>query len=138
MKIRFHKDYAISRDDTIIHYDEIRKLCDMLGFGNFKMDILPVAEINNFRLKAFLVGLRYIRLGLPYFLNYQIILTKADANKINSTNIEDKTSFGIEMDRFPIQNLFLWSLLLNRIELAKIFWQIGNVSLPVRLSGGPC
>ena len=25
-------------------------------------------------------------------------------------------------------NLFLWALLLNRIEIAKIFWKLGEVS----------
>ena len=29
---------------------------------------------------------------------------------------------------FPELNLFIWSLLLNRIELAKYFWRIGSVS----------
>ncbi len=27
----------------------------------------------------------------------------------------------------PIQNLFIWALLLDRIEIAKIFWMIGHV-----------
>lgn len=27
----------------------------------------------------------------------------------------------------PEQNLFLWALLLNRIEIAILFWQIGEV-----------
>ena len=39
----------------------------------------------------------------------------------------------IETDEFNLkvkyvsQNLFVWALLLNRIEIAKIFWQLGYV-----------
>ena len=30
---------------------------------------------------------------------------------------------------YPELNLFIWSLLLNRIELAKYFWRIGSVGV---------
>ena len=29
--------------------------------------------------------------------------------------------------RYAAQNLFLWSLLYNRINVAKLFWRIGKV-----------
>lgn len=35
--------------------------------------------------------------------------------------------FGIEEVKSPLQNLFLWALLHNRTEIAKIFWRIGEV-----------
>jgi hypothetical protein len=34
----------------------------------------------------------------------------------------------------PIMNMFLWAVLLNRIEIAKIFWQIGDVKFQFYLS----
>lgn len=33
----------------------------------------------------------------------------------------------------PIQNLFMWAIFLNRIEIAKIFWQIGQVKIRIEL-----
>jgi hypothetical protein len=27
----------------------------------------------------------------------------------------------------PAQNLFFWALVLNRVEIAKVFWQVGKV-----------
>ncbi len=33
----------------------------------------------------------------------------------------------------PVMNLFVWSVLLNRNEMAKIFWQIGEVRLDHQL-----
>jgi hypothetical protein len=41
--------------------------------------------------------------------------------------IADK-KVGVEEVKFPEHNLFVWALLLNRIEIAKIFWQIGEVT----------
>ena len=38
-----------------------------------------------------------------------------------------KESFGTELVMNPAKNLFVWALLLNRIETAKIFWKIGEV-----------
>ena len=35
-------------------------------------------------------------------------------------------SFGSKDVKYPELNLFVWALLLNRIELAKIFWRIGE------------
>lgn len=32
----------------------------------------------------------------------------------------------------PEMNLFLWSLLMNRIEMAKVFWKIGQVKLYIQ------
>jgi hypothetical protein len=40
--------------------------------------------------------------------------------------IENK-EFGYEKVEFPEQNLFLWALLMNRIDIAKLFWQTGEV-----------
>jgi hypothetical protein len=59
------------------------------------------------------------------FLNY--------ANKKETSDVDTKDAtlelhFGKNEVRFPEQNLFLWALLLNRIEIAIIFWQIGEVN----------
>lgn len=35
-------------------------------------------------------------------------------------------NFGKNEVLYPEQNLFLWALFLNRIEIAMIFWQIGE------------
>ena len=40
--------------------------------------------------------------------------------------LENK-DFGYEKVEFPEQNLFLWALLMNRIDIAKLFWQTGEV-----------
>lgn len=31
-----------------------------------------------------------------------------------------------------IQNLFIWALIYNRFEIAKIFWRMGQVKLILR------
>jgi hypothetical protein len=36
-------------------------------------------------------------------------------------------NFGIEESGNAAQNLFFWSLMHNRIEMAKIFWKNGRV-----------
>jgi hypothetical protein len=46
--------------------------------------------------------------------------------------IIEEEDCSLEFDKYvedPIMNLFLWAILLNRIEIAKIFWQIGQVLL---------
>lgn len=35
---------------------------------------------------------------------------------------------------YPEQNLFLWSLLMNRFEIALIFWQIGDVRIIIEIN----
>ncbi len=35
-----------------------------------------------------------------------------------------EVNFGKNEVLYPQQNLFLWALLLNRIDIAKLFWQI--------------
>jgi hypothetical protein len=32
-----------------------------------------------------------------------------------------------EKSKDPIRNLFYWSVLFNRLEIAKIFWRLGKV-----------
>ena len=34
--------------------------------------------------------------------------------------------FGSKLIEHPEKNLFVWALFLNRIELAKIFWRVGE------------
>lgn len=31
--------------------------------------------------------------------------------------------------QFPEKNLFVWAILMNRIDIAKIFWHLGDVIL---------
>jgi hypothetical protein len=42
----------------------------------------------------------------------------------------DGADYSGEFEKYvedPIMNLFVWAILLNRIEIATIFWQIGHV-----------
>lgn len=39
-----------------------------------------------------------------------------------------KVYFLLDTQR-PVQNLFFWCLLFDRIEIAKIFWKMGDVSV---------
>ena len=60
------------------------------------------------------------------------IKIKHYANKKETSDVDTKDAtlephFGKNEVRYPEQNLFLWALLLNRIEIAIIFWQIGEV-----------
>lgn len=36
--------------------------------------------------------------------------------------------FLFKTSKYAAQNLFFWSLLFNRIEIAKIFWKMGDVT----------
>jgi len=53
------------------------------------------------------------------------------ANKNCSTLDTDQTfsDFGTSEVTNPAQNLFLWALLLNRIQIATLFWQIGEYQI---------
>ena len=35
--------------------------------------------------------------------------------------------FGSSLVMHPEHNLFFWAIVMNRIEIAKIFWKIGEV-----------
>ena len=38
----------------------------------------------------------------------------------------DREKFTAEIE-YPEKNLFVWAVLLNRVDMAKIFWQLGEV-----------
>ena len=46
---------------------------------------------------------------------------------VNASLAKADKDFGTGEYIYPEQNLFIWALLMNRIEMAKIFWQIGEV-----------
>jgi hypothetical protein len=48
---------------------------------------------------------------------------------IKNSTIEVEINFGKNEVLYPEQNLFLWGLLLNRIDIATLFWQIGEVKV---------
>ncbi len=58
---------------------------------------------------------------LEYFMQFEFLNQAKSSNKTFLAKSSDKTVL------YPELNLFIWSLLLNRIELAKYFWRIGSV-----------
>jgi hypothetical protein len=59
---------------------------------------------------------------LTYFIFFRFFTS------ILFSDIIETEIFNLKV-KYPSQNLFVWALLLNRIEIAKIFWQLGFVSL---------
>lgn len=60
------------------------------------------------------------------YLKDQTYETGEDAHLM----IEDEGNLSHVMDHlveYPNQNIFIWAILLNRIELAIIFWQMSHV-----------
>ena len=59
------------------------------------------------------------------------IFFKNISNDLLSSSPDDafipgETEFQVKVENTEI-NLFVWAILLNRIEIAKIFWKIGKV-----------
>jgi hypothetical protein len=107
----YKKKYSPKNGPLIITFKGILKFLKDYLFEDFNPNFLPVdLEIAK----------------IEQFLHY--------GNKIECSDFEDKTSilgmnFGQNEIKAPELNLLLWALLLNRIDIAHLFWQIGEYQI---------
>ena len=101
---KFKRGGSESTDKSrIITFDVLKGLLKEYLFEDFEPSFLPY-DVDNIKQTE-----QFIRL----------------ANKKGCSD-EVYAEFGNEEVKNPEQNLFLWALLLNRIHIAIIFWQIGQ------------
>jgi hypothetical protein len=63
------------------------------------------------------------------FMVVSLSFEKESANERDTSDIDVQDALLGSRVEYPAQNLFLWAILYNRIETAKIFWRIGQVEL---------
>ncbi|CAF0758789.1 unnamed protein product [Brachionus calyciflorus] len=112
----YKRKYLPAKNVAIITFEGIRKFLKEFLFEDFKPNFLK-------------------NVGNDVELSQLMIFLK-NANKLESSNVTFK---GMDREKFcanvpyPEKNLFVWALLMNRIDIAKIFWQLGEHQISTAL-----
>lgn len=135
-------EYTISQESYFITFKKIKTFLKANTLEEISFDFLPIdlhfclhqdAGVL-MQIKTFLYE-KYEKENLrPLVIEHESDGINSLFIKIYSSNLKKLVYFLKIVSHIfqnlvdhPIQNLFLWAVLLNRIEIAKIFWQIGQV-----------